>query len=60
MSVTEIIEELPRLSHSERRTLCRKIIAMEAEQEEIVMCDDTARQGFATLDEMEAEDEKNA
>jgi hypothetical protein len=60
MSMAEIIEELPKLSHHERRELCRKIVAMEAEGEEIARCDDMAREGFAVLDQMEDQDSTRA
>jgi len=54
MSIAEIYAELPRLSLKERRDLCRKIIELEAEQEDIQCCEQSARDGFAILDEMEA------
>jgi hypothetical protein len=56
MSMAEIIGELPKLTHHQRRELCRKIIEMEAQSEEIALADEAARQGFAMLDEMEARD----
>lgn len=60
MSMTEILEELPRLTPEERRELCRQLIALEAEHEDLAMCDAMTRSGFAMLDEMEAEDEARA
>lgn len=57
MSLSEIIEELPRLSHQERRELCRRVLEIESESEEIALCDHLARDGFAILDQMEAEEE---
>lgn len=57
MSLTEIIEELPRLSHQERRELCRRVIDLESEQEDMMLCDHIAREGFAMLDRLEAEEE---
>jgi hypothetical protein len=59
MSMVEILEELPRLSASERRALSRKLIELEPEREENEICDAMARQGFALLDQMEAEDKAN-
>jgi hypothetical protein len=59
MSMTEILEELPRLSPMERRELSRQLIALEAEHDDLALCDASARVGFALLDEMEAEDEAN-
>jgi len=56
MSLTEIIEELPKLTHQQRRELCQRIIALEAEQAELEMCDQIAAEGFSELDQMEGED----
>ena len=60
MSMTEIIDELPRLTHHQRRELCQKIIDLEANGEDIALADEAARQGFAMLDEMEAQDTPRA
>ncbi len=60
MSMVEILEELPRLSASERRALSRKLIELEPEHEDNEICDAMAREGFAMLDQMETEDEANA
>lgn len=60
MSIAEIIEELPKLTHHERRKLCQEIIALEAEQEELMACDEAADAGFAELDRLESEDSANA
>lgn len=56
MSLTEIIEALPALSHQERRELCRRVLELESESEDVALCDHVAREGFAVLDRMEAED----
>jgi hypothetical protein len=60
MSLVEIIDELPRLTHHERRELCRKIVEIESHGEEIDLCDEAAHEGFAMLDEMEAQDRPRA
>ena len=57
MSMTQILAELPRLSHAERRELSRRLNALEAETEDLAACEESARRGFALLDAMEAEDE---
>jgi hypothetical protein len=57
MSLSEIIDELPRLSHQERRELCRRVIDLESEHEDMMLSDHIAREGFAMLDRMEAEQE---
>jgi len=56
MSMVEIIKELPRLTHRQRRELCQKIIELEAGNEDIALCDESERQGFAMLDQMESQD----
>jgi transcription elongation GreA/GreB family factor len=55
MSIPEIIDELPKLTHHERRELCRKIVEIESHGEDIDLCDEAAREGFAMLDRMEAQ-----
>jgi hypothetical protein len=42
MSFTEINEQLPRLSDKERRELCRRVIDLESEQEDMMLCDHIA------------------
>jgi hypothetical protein len=56
MSLSEIIDTLPTLSHQERRELCRRVLELESESEDIALCDHVAREGFAMLDRLEAED----
>jgi len=58
MSSSEIIAELPRLTHEERRALCQKIVALEAEQEGLDSCRQATITGFQLLDQMEAADEE--
>jgi len=60
MSMTEILEELPKLTHQQRRELCQHIIALEAEQSDLALCDQNAAEGFSQLDQMEAEDAGHA
>jgi hypothetical protein len=43
--LSEIIDELPRLSHQERRELCRRVIDLESEHEDMMLCDHIAREG---------------
>jgi hypothetical protein len=58
MSLAEILDELPRLTHEERRLLCRRALALDAEAAaEIAVAEQAADEGFALLDRMEAEDE---
>ena len=60
MSKTEIISELPKLSHMERREIMRVLFEMEQDAETLAGCDRLALERFQMLDAMEAEDEKNA
>jgi hypothetical protein len=53
MSSSEIIAELPRLTHEERRAICQKIVALEADQETLDSCRQAAITGFQLLDQME-------
>ena len=60
MSVTEIIAELPKLTHRQRREICQQIIALEVEQEDLTACDQAADTAFAALDQLEAEGSPDA
>ena len=53
MSVFEIIAVLPRLTHEERRAICDKIQALEADQEALESARQTGVAGFRVLDQME-------
>jgi hypothetical protein len=55
MSLTEILDELPRLTHEQRRLLCRRAIAID-EADEVAVLEHAAAESFAMLDRMEAED----
>lgn len=59
MSKAEIMAEIPRLSHSERREIMRLIFEMEQDADTLAECDRLALERFQALDAMEAEDEKN-
>ena len=60
MSKAEILQQIPRLSHEERREIVRLIFQMEQEAEVLAECDRLALERFKMLYAMEAEDEKNA
>jgi hypothetical protein len=53
MSKAEIIAELPRLSHHERREIIEHILAIEQEAEILADCDRRADERFLMLDAME-------
>ena len=55
MSKAEIIAELPRLSHRERREIIEHILAIEQEAEILADCDRRADERFLMLDAMETE-----
>lgn len=60
MSFAEILEEIPKLSNSERREICLQVLSLEAESNDLAICDHVASEGFALLEEMEAEDNAKA
>jgi len=59
MSRAEIISEIQKLSHGERREIVRTIIGAEEDAATLAECDERALERFQMLDRMEAEDEKN-
>ncbi len=60
MSSAEIISEIPKLSHHDRREIMRCIVEAEEDAATITACDELALERFQMLDAMEAEDEKNS
>jgi hypothetical protein len=56
MSLTEIIQEIPRLSLPERRILTNKLLELEPGREDIEMCNEVADQTLQILDRLEEED----
>jgi hypothetical protein len=56
MSKTEILAELPHLSHRERREIIECILDMEQEAQILADCDRRADERFLMLDTLEAED----
>lgn len=60
MSVDEILDELPRLTHAERRLLCRRALAIdEAEAAALEVTELSAADGFVLLDRMETDEESH-
>ncbi len=55
MSTTQILTELPLLSHSDRREIARRIIELEEEAQTLADCDARADANFQSLDALEAE-----
>jgi hypothetical protein len=60
MSRAEIMSEIPKLSHAERREIMQCILETEEDAATLAECDRLALERFQMLDAMEAEDEKNA
>ena len=59
MSTTEILSELPKLTHQERREIARRILELEEEAEILADCDRRSNENFLILDEMEAQDARD-
>jgi len=56
VSASEILAELPKLSHEERRRLAAAIFDLEEEADLLRDCDRRADQRFRMLDVMEEQD----
>ena len=56
MSKTEILAELPRLDHRERREIARALFDVEADAQTLADCDRRADERFLMLDALEAQD----
>jgi hypothetical protein len=60
MSRADIISEIPKLSHTDRREIMRYLVEVEEDAQTLADCDQRALERFQMLDAMEAEDEKHA
>lgn len=60
MSVAEIMQEIPRLSLSERRMLTNKLLELEPEREVMDMCDQLTDEALQVLDRMEDDDARSS
>lgn len=56
MSATEIINELPKLTETERRAVRQKLLELAAEHEDVALCNQAALEGAMMLDRMEEDD----
>ena len=56
MSKTEILAELPRLEHRERREIARRLFDLEADAQTLADCDRRADEHFVMLDALEGQD----
>lgn len=59
MTAREMIDELPTLTHDERRALARRIFELEEDAQVLADCDRGADANFQLLDAMEAEDARH-
>jgi hypothetical protein len=56
VSATEIIQELPKLSPAERRTVRRVLSDLAAKEEDVQLCNQVATEAAMIFDRMEEED----
>ena len=56
MSKMEILAELPRLNHRDRREIARRLFEMEADAQTLADCDRRADERFLMLDALEAQE----
>jgi hypothetical protein len=56
MSVSEIMEEIPKLSLLERRMLTNKLLELEPERDTLERCDQLTGAALQILDGMEEDD----
>ena len=56
VSATEIIQELPKLSPAERRTVRRVLSDLAAKDEDVQLCNQVATEAAMMFDRMEDED----
>ena len=56
VSATEIIQELPKLSPAERRTVRRVLSDLAAKDEDVQLCNQVATEAAMMFDRMEEED----
>ena len=54
MSRAEIISEIPKLSHTDRREIMRYIVEAEEDAQTLAECDQRALERFQMLDAMES------
>jgi len=59
MSATEILNELPKLTETERRAVRRKLSELASENEDIALCDRSALEGAMMLDQLEEENARH-
>ena len=56
MSVSEILNELPKLSEAESRKVRQNLLDIANQEPDVALCNQTALEGALMLDRMEDED----
>jgi hypothetical protein len=56
MSAMEIINELPKLTEAELRSVRQRMLELAARNEDVALCDQAALDGAVMLDRMEEDD----
>lgn len=59
MSASEIIAELPKLDHTQRREIARRLFELESEAQLLADTDHRANENFLLLDALESEDARD-
>jgi len=59
VSATEILNELPKLTESERRAVRCELSELAAENKDVALCDQAALEGAMMFDRMEEEDARH-
>lgn len=56
MGATEIINELPKLTEAELKSIRQRLVELAALDSDVSLCDQAALEGAAMLDRMEEDD----
>jgi len=55
----EIINELPKLTEAELKSVRQRLLELAAHNEDVALCDQAALEGAAMLDRMEEDDARH-
>jgi hypothetical protein len=56
MSAADIINELPKLTEAELRSVRQRLLELAAQNDDIALCDQAALEGAVMLDRLEEDD----
>jgi hypothetical protein len=59
MSAREIINELPKLTEAELRSVRQRLLELAAQNQDIELCNEAALEGAAMFDRMEEDDARH-